>query len=103
MTVEQVGQHAAADMRRLGRRPYRQHVAQRIHRGDHRARFHRHAAAAVLPDVLAEDMRRRRKGRVGVAIAHPEGGGDVVVERRCACGAPDLAAARKSLETGSTS
>ncbi len=68
----QVGEHAPADMRRLRSRPDREHVARRIVIREHGAGFDRHAAAAVLPDLLLEHVRRGGEGGVDIAIAEAE-------------------------------
>ena len=72
IAVEQIGQRLAAEMRRLRSGPDREQVGRRIVTGEHRARFHRHAAAAMLPKRFGEDVRGVRKGRVGVAVGQPE-------------------------------
>ncbi len=78
--AEELGEHAAADMRRLRARPDGQQIAHRIVARHDRAGFHRHAAAAVLPDRLAEDMRGLLKSRVDIAIGERKAGGDVEIE-----------------------
>ena len=72
LAAEQVGEHAAADMRRLRARPHRQHIGRGIVAGEHRARLDRHAAAAVLPELILEDMRGVGEGGIDVAVSKLE-------------------------------
>ena len=72
LAAEQVGEHAAADMRRLRTRPHRQHIGRGIVAGEHRARLDRHAAAAVLPELILEDMRGVGEGGIDVAVSKLE-------------------------------
>ena len=77
IAVEQIGEHAAAEMRRLRAGPYREQVRNRIVARQHGARLDRHAAAAVLPDHLLEDVRGAGEGGLDVAIGEREAGDDV--------------------------
>ena len=70
--AEQVGEHAAADMRRLRARPHRQQIGCGVVAGEHRARLDRHAAAAVLPELILEDMRGVGEGGIDVAVSKLE-------------------------------
>ena len=77
VALEQIGQRAAAKVRRLRRRPHRQHVTARIVIGQYGAPFERHGAAAMERQLLLEHMCRARKCSVDVAIGHGNDGGNV--------------------------
>ena len=104
IAAEQIGERAAAEMRRLRRRPHGEQVGRRLVRGEHRARLHRHAAAAMLPELLAgrrgaalAKARRHRRRRAGTSRRY---------WRRDRCGRaarPSLGAARQSTAAGRTS
>ena len=68
VAVEQIGQHAAAEMRRLRAGPYGEQIGHRIVARQHRARLDRHAAAAMLPEHFLEDMGGAGEGGIDVAI-----------------------------------
>ena len=80
IALEQVGERAAAEMRRLRRRPHRQHVGAGIVAREHGAAFERHGAAAMERKLLLEYVRRARECGVDVAVAHGNDGGDVARE-----------------------
>ena len=80
IALEQIGERAAAQVRRLGRRPHRQDVAARIVTCEHGAPFERHGAAAMKRKLFLEHVRRACKCRVDVAIGHGDDGGDVAGE-----------------------
>ena len=75
--IEQIGEHAAAEMRRLRAGPDGQHVGRRIVAGEHGARLQRHAAAAMLPEHFLENMRGAGKGGIDVAIGEREARDDI--------------------------
>ena len=77
IALEQIGKRAASKMWRLRRRPYRQHVGRRFVARQHRPRLHRHAAAAVRPDLFLEYVRRACKRCVDVAVCRRHNQGDV--------------------------
>ena len=81
LPAKQVGQHAAPDMRRLGARPHRQHIGRGIVAGEHRARLDRHAAAAMLPELVLEDMRGVGEGGIDIAVCELERGQYIGAER----------------------
>ena len=68
-------------MRRLRARPHRQHVGRGIVAGEHRARLDRHAAAAVLPDLILENVRGIGESCIDVAISKLERGQHIGAER----------------------
>src|ERR1700675_698040 len=70
IALEQVRKRAAAKMRRLCRGPNLKHVGRRVVASEHRAAFKRHRAAAMLENILLENMRRILKGHIDVAITH---------------------------------
>ncbi len=80
IAVEQIGEHAAAEMRRLRAGPYREQVRNRIVARQHGAGLDRHAAAAMLPEHLLEDVRGAGEGGLDVAISEREAGNDVAGE-----------------------
>ena len=80
IALEQIGERAAAEMRRLRRRPHRQHVGAGIVAREHRAAFKRHGAAAMERKLLLEHVRCVRERGIHVAIGHGNDGGDVARE-----------------------
>ena len=68
---------AAAEMRRLRRRPDREHVGRRIVARQHGAAFQGHRRAAVQMHLLLEHMRRILERGIDVAVAHRHEGRDV--------------------------
>ena len=77
VALEQIGQGAAAKMRRLRRGPDRQHVGGRIVARQHGAALQGHRRAAMQMHLLLEHMRRVLERGVDVAVAHRHEGGDV--------------------------
>ena len=77
VALEQVGQRAAAEMRRLRRGPHREHVGGRIVARQHGAAFQGHGRAAMQVHLLLEHMRRVLERGIDVAVAHRHEGGDV--------------------------
>ena len=95
VAFEQIGERGAAKVRRLRRRPHRQHVGRGVVVREHGAAFERHGAAAVEGKLLLEHVRRARECRLDVAVAHGNDGGDVgreVAVRRRRAGAGGVAA-----------
>ena len=80
IAAKQIGQRAAADMRRLRSRPYGEQIGHRLMVREHRARLHRHAAAAMLPELFLEDVRGAREGAFDVAVVQAKRRGDVRAE-----------------------
>ena len=77
VALEQIGQRAAAEVRRLRRGPDRQHVGGRIVARQHGAAFQGHRRAAMQMHVLLEHVRRVLERGIDVAVAHRHEGGDV--------------------------
>ena len=75
---EHVAKEAHRSVRHLRRAPERKPVVQRVMQRDGAAAFDRMAAAAVLPERFAEDMRRFLECRVDIAVGHVELGEQVV-------------------------
>ena len=90
IALEQIGERAAAEMRRLRRRPHRQHVG-----GRRRSSPARRGLPASWPPprcrqhLLLEHMRRVRERGVDVAVAHRH-------ERRRRCSARSAVHARRA-------
>ena len=104
VALEQVGERAAAEVRRLRRRPHREHVGGGVVAGEHGAALERHGAAAMEEHLLLEHVRRAREGGVDVAVAHRGRRRRCCRRDRCArAGASGLAASRQSLTAGNTS
>ncbi len=80
IAFEQVGERAAAEVRRLRRRPHRQHVAARVVARQHGAAFERHGAAAVERELVLENVCGAREGGIDIAVAHGNDGRDVARE-----------------------
>jgi len=87
VAAEQIGQNALPEMRRLRCRPDREHPGQRIVPCRDGAGFHRHAAAAVHPELPLDDVRGSGEGLIRIAVSHCHVAGDVVrqigMRRRC--------------------
>ena len=77
IALEQVGERAAAEVRRLGRRPHGEHVGCRVVVGEHGAALERHGAAAMEEHLLLEHVRGGGEGRVRVPVAHRHDSRDV--------------------------
>ena len=88
VAIELICEHPACDMRRLGTGPDGQDIGRGIVVGGDGAGLHRHAAAAMLKEVLLQDMRCTGECLVDVAVVHLEGGGEIAFEvgvrKRCA-------------------
>ena len=80
IALEQVRQGAAAQMRRLRRRPDIEHVGRGVVARQHRTAFERHRRAAMHVELDLEHMRRIPECAVDVAISHRHKGRDVGLE-----------------------
>ena len=78
VAAEELAQKPHRDVRRLRRAVQREPVFDPIVRSDDAAAFDGMAAAAMLPERLAEDMRRASKGRLDIAVGHIEFGDQIV-------------------------
>ena len=64
VAFEQVGERAAAEMRRLRRRPHRQQVGRGVVACEHGAALERHGAAAMEEELLLEHVRGAGECRI---------------------------------------
>ncbi len=104
IALEQIGERAAAEMRRLRRRPHGEHVGTSIVAREHRAAFERHGAAAMHEHLVLEHMRGVLEGRIDVAIGSwARTAATLVAMPLCTRGAPGFTASRQSLTAGSSS
>ena len=78
--IEQRGQRLEQVVRLLGRGPDRHPAVDTAALGDQAAAFDRMGGAAVLPELLVEDVRGLGEGGRGVAVGDLEGRDDVAVE-----------------------
>ncbi len=76
--IEKRGQGLEQVVRLLRRRPDRHGVIAPFR--ENAAALDRMGGAAMLPQLLVEHVRGLVEGRVGIAVGHPVGGGDVGVE-----------------------
>ena len=77
VAFEEIGKRRAAKVRRLRRRPHRQHVSSGIVTCEHGAAFEGHGPAAMQEKFVLEDVCGARECRLNVAVAHGDDSGDI--------------------------
>ena len=104
VAFKEIGECGATKVRRLCRRPHRQHIGAAVVSCQHGAAFERHGTAAMKEEFVLEHVCGAGECRLDVAVAHGNDGRDiarqVAVRGRSAeaCGFAAVANRRQDLE-----